>query len=71
MQASLETVAGDDVADRQREEDEADGQHGDVQHWMLLATGDAANSLGAALDAGQSGMNAFYSRWRLRATERV
>jgi hypothetical protein len=55
MQASLETVAGDDVADRQREEGEADGQHGDVQHWMLLATGDAANSLGAALEPVKAG----------------
>ncbi|HET7256261.1 MAG TPA: hypothetical protein VFJ46_21080, partial [Xanthobacteraceae bacterium] len=29
------------VADRQREEAEPDGQHDEVQHLMLLATGDA------------------------------
>jgi hypothetical protein len=37
MQASSETVAGDDAADGQDEEGEADGQHGDVEHWMLRA----------------------------------
>jgi hypothetical protein len=32
MQASSETIAGDGVADRQREEGKPDGQHEDVQH---------------------------------------
>ena len=38
MQASSETIAGDSVADRQREEDECDGDHGDIQHEMILST---------------------------------
>jgi hypothetical protein len=38
MQASSETIAGDGVADRQREEDECDGDHGDIQHEMILST---------------------------------
>jgi hypothetical protein len=37
MQASSETIAGDGVADRQREEDEGDGDHGDIQHEMILS----------------------------------
>jgi hypothetical protein len=32
----LEAVADDRVADRQGEETEADGQHDEVQHWVLL-----------------------------------
>jgi hypothetical protein len=32
MTASSETIAGDGVADRQREEDEPDREHDDVQH---------------------------------------
>ena len=31
-EASSEPIAGDGVADRQREEDECDGEHDDVQH---------------------------------------
>jgi hypothetical protein len=38
MQASSETIAGDGVADREREEDERDGDHGDIQHEMILST---------------------------------
>jgi hypothetical protein len=38
MQASSETIAGDGVADREREEDECDGDHGDIQHEMILST---------------------------------
>jgi hypothetical protein len=38
MQASSETIAGDGVANRQREEDECDGDHGDIQHEMILST---------------------------------
>ncbi|MBV8090578.1 MAG: hypothetical protein JO139_13585 [Alphaproteobacteria bacterium] len=38
MQASSEMIAGDGVADRQREEDECDGDHGDIQHEMILST---------------------------------
>src|SRR6516164_812 len=38
MQASSETIAGDGVADRKREEDECDGDHGDIQHEMILST---------------------------------
>jgi len=37
MQASSETIAGDGVADREREEDECDGDHGDIQHEMILS----------------------------------
>ena len=33
-QASSEPIAGDGVADRQREEDERDGEHDDVQHLL-------------------------------------
>jgi hypothetical protein len=33
MEASSEPIAGDRVADRQREEDKPDGEHNDVQHW--------------------------------------
>ena len=32
MKASSETIAGNGVADRQREEDERDCEHDDVQH---------------------------------------
>ena len=32
MEASSEPIAGDGVADGQREEDERDGEHDDVQH---------------------------------------
>jgi hypothetical protein len=32
MTVSSQTIAGDGVTDRQREEAEADGQHDDVQH---------------------------------------
>jgi hypothetical protein len=38
MQASSETIAGDGVADREREEDECDGDHGDIQHETILST---------------------------------
>jgi hypothetical protein len=38
MQASSETIAGDGVADREREEAECDGDHGDIQHEMILST---------------------------------
>jgi hypothetical protein len=38
MEASSESIAGDGVADRQREEGEPDGQHDEVKHLMLLAT---------------------------------
>jgi hypothetical protein len=38
MQASSETFAGNGVADRQREEDECDGDHGDIEHEMILST---------------------------------
>ena len=49
--ASVEPIAGDGVADRQREEDERDGEHDDVQH--LLAPSGAcvprtANAFGGA-----------------------
>ena len=40
MQTSSETIAGDGVADRQREEDECDGDHGDIQHEMILSPPD-------------------------------
>src|SRR5262252_10803079 len=33
-EASSEPIAGDGVADRQREEDECDGEHDDVQHLL-------------------------------------
>ena len=50
-EASSEPIAGDGVADRQREEDERDGEHDDVQH--LLAPSGAcvprtANAFGGA-----------------------
>jgi hypothetical protein len=32
MKASSEPIAGDGVADRQREEGEPDGEHDDVKH---------------------------------------
>jgi hypothetical protein len=32
MEASSEPIAGDGVADRQREEDEREGEHENVQH---------------------------------------
>jgi len=32
MEASSEPIAGDGVTDRQREEDERNGEHDDVQH---------------------------------------
>jgi hypothetical protein len=38
MQASSETIAGDGVADREREDDERGGDHGDIQHEMILST---------------------------------
>jgi hypothetical protein len=38
MQASSESIAGDGVTDREREEDECDGDHGDIQHAMILST---------------------------------
>jgi hypothetical protein len=41
MEASSESIAGDGVADRQREESEPDGQHDEVKHLMLLAASDA------------------------------
>ena len=31
-------IAGDGVANRQREEDECGGDHGDIQHEMILST---------------------------------
>jgi hypothetical protein len=37
MQASSEMIAGDGVADREREEAECDGDHGDIQHEMILS----------------------------------
>jgi hypothetical protein len=33
MEASSESIAGDGVADRQREESEPDGQHDEVKHF--------------------------------------
>jgi hypothetical protein len=38
MQASSETIAGDGVANREREEDECDGDHGEIQHEIILST---------------------------------
>jgi hypothetical protein len=38
MEASSETIAGDRVADRQREEAEGGGEQDDVKHGMLRAT---------------------------------
>jgi len=40
MAASSEPIAGDGVADRQREEAKAKGQHDEVQHRMLLPIGE-------------------------------
>jgi hypothetical protein len=40
----LEMIAGDGVADGQREEAEADGQHGEVEHGRSLSNGSERNS---------------------------
>ena len=44
MAAPLKPVADDGVADRQREEDEAHGQHDEVEHVALPFKGSGANS---------------------------
>jgi hypothetical protein len=45
MEASSESIAGDGVADRQREEGEPDGQHDEVKHLELPAARGAPNSV--------------------------
>ena len=48
-EASSEPIAGEGVADRQREEAEPDGQQDDVKHLKLLAALRAPNALSAFL----------------------
>jgi hypothetical protein len=49
MKASSESIAGEGVADRQREQAEPDGQHDDVKHLELPAALRAPNALSAFL----------------------
>jgi len=49
MEASSESIAGDGVADRQREESKPDGEHDDVKH--LDAPGDDSENCPAGFAA--------------------
>jgi len=48
MEASSESIAGDGVADRQREESEPDGQHDEVKHLELPTAHGAPNTVNAS-----------------------